>query len=211
MILYIADALNLSSAEAKARIAREINVRYNRVTSSIGLITSRRVEVTENTTVGDRFIEFEGIEKLDAVFYRDGSKNKILPELTHDEMLAYTIGTDKPTRFSVFNMKPNSVTIMLDCEPATVFPMYAHGLVESSTITGNDRPAFPESFHDVLIHGVIADEYRKMEKQQYARDAETDYERRLSDLKMFIAKSGYLDFYQGKHTKRKGWWDTGPR
>jgi len=211
MTLHIADSLNLSSPDSKARIGRNVNVRYKRVTSAIGLVTTRREEVSKAATIGDRNITFTGIEKLDTVFRKVGTKNVILDELTNDEMLDLDPRDEPPTKFSVFSVAPSSVTIKLDCTPITAFTLYAHGLADVSTLTGNDSPAFPESFHDILIHGVMADEYRKMEKDQLAREAEGYYEQRLSDLKMFIAKSAYLDIYAGKHSKRDDWWDTSPR
>jgi hypothetical protein len=211
MILYVADAMNLSSVEAKARVGRSLNVRYKRVTSAIGLITSRREEATAVATIGDREIVFEEIERVDTVFRKVGTKNIILDELTNDEMVDLNPRDEPPTAYSIFNVAPRSVTIMLDCVPTTGFTLYAHGLADASTLSNTTSPAFPESFHDVLIHGAMADEYRKAEKPQQARECEVYFEQRLSDLKMFIAKSTYLELYPGKHRKSAGWWDTGPR
>jgi hypothetical protein len=208
MVLYIADALNLSSPESKARIGRSINVRYKRITSAIGLVTSRREEVNEVATIGDRQLTFTGIEKLDTVFRKVGTKNIILQEVTNDEMLEMSPRDEPPNKFSVFSVAPRAVTITLDCTPSTAFTLYAHGLADTSTLTGNDSPAFPESFHDAIIHGAMADEYRKMEKYPLAKDSEYAFDQRLSDLKMFIAKSAYLEIYRGKHSVADGWWDT---
>lgn len=210
MVFHIADAMNLQSAETKARIGRNINIRYKRITSSIGLITSRRVEVPEDVTAGSRFVTFSGIEKIDTVFYINDNKNIILDELTHDEMLATTIRTWPPQAFSVFSTTTNTVTIMLDCEPGVDddVTLFAHGLADASTLTGTDSPAIPESFHDILIHGAMADEYKRMEKKDYATDCERLFNDRVSDLRLFIAKSGYLTIYPGKHSKPDDWWDT---
>lgn len=208
MTLHVADAVNLSSPEALARIARGINVRYKRVTSAIGMITSRREEVSQAVTIGNRMVTFTGIEKLDAVFRKVGTKNYPLDELTHDEMLELDPRNEPPMKFSVFSVTPRSVTIWLDCTPTTAFVLYAHGVADASTLTNNDSPAFPESFHDILIHGSMADEYRKMEKGQLAGEADENFERRLSDLKMFIAKSAYTEVYPRKHRQSDGWWDA---
>jgi hypothetical protein len=35
-------------------------------------------------------------------------------------------------------------------------------------VSGSQEPAFPESFRDILIEGVLADEYRKLEKATLA-------------------------------------------
>lgn len=208
MTLHIADALNLSSAEAKARIGRNINVRYKRVTSAIGMVTTRREEVNQAATIGNRNITFSGIEKIDAVFRKVGTKNIGLDEISNDDMRETSLRTEPPTKFCVFSVAPRSVTITLDCIPETTFTLYAHGLADVSTLSSTDSPAFPESFHDILIHGVVADEYRKMEKRDLARENEGYFEQRLSDLRMFIAKSAYLEIYSAKNRKADGWWDT---
>jgi hypothetical protein len=55
---------------------------------------------------------------------------------------------------------------------------------------------------------VLADEYRRKEKSDYVKEQEELFEKRLSDLRMFIAKSAYLQNYRGKHAKAEGWWDS---
>jgi hypothetical protein len=209
MVLYIADQLNLSSPESKARIARNINVRYKRITSAIGMSTTRREEVSQAATIGNRNITFSGAEKLDAVYRKVGTKKYLLDEITMDDMLALSPRDEPPTKFAVYTIAPQSVTIQMDCIPTTTFTLYASVLADVSTLSNNDSPAFPESFHDIIIHGVMADEHRKAEKQQLAKEAEGYFEQRLSDLKMFIAKSAYLEIYPAKNRKSDGWWDTG--
>lgn len=211
MVSYIADQVNLTNPEAKARISRTVNVRYKRVTSSIGLIPTRREEASKAATIGNRYLTFTGIEKLDVVFRKVGTTNKLLDELTDDEMLKESLVDEPVTKFSIFSLAPNSVTIWMNCTPVTAFTLYAHGLADASTLSGNDTPAFPESFHDILIHGALADEYRRKENKELSKDSELEYERRLSDLRMFIAKSAYLEIYNNKNGKSAGWWDTGPK
>lgn len=211
MVSYIADQVNLTNPEAKARIARTVNVRYKRVTSSIGLIPTRREEASKAATIGDRYITFTNIEKLDVVFRKVGTKNVVLDEITDDEMLKESLVDEPATKYSIFSVAPSSVTLRLNCVPVTEFVLYAHGLADASTLSGNDSPAFPESFHDILIHGALADEYRRKEHKESAKESEMDFERRLSDLRMFIAKSAYLKIYNSKNAESEGWWDTGPR
>lgn len=211
LITHIADALNLSSAEALARIGRNLNVTYKRVTSAIGMVTTRREEVFKAVTIGSQLVTFTGVEKLDVVFRKVGLRRIILTELTNDEMLLATPGAEPPRHYSVFSVTPQSITIKIDCIPTTAFTLYALALGDLPTLTGANSPAFPESFHDILIYGVMTDEYRKMEKAAYAKEAEDNYNQRLSDLKMFIAKSAYLDIYAGKHGQSDGWWDTSVR
>lgn len=208
MTQHIADAMNLSSPEALARIARNINVRYKRVTSAVGLVTTRREEASMLVTIGNRDVTFTGIEKVDVVFRKVGTKAYPLTEITDDEMLVEPLRDEPPTKFSVFSIAPRAVTVRLNCVPTTAFTLYTHGLADVSTLSNNDSPAFSESFHDILIQGVLADEYRKKEKPNEARECEHYYEQRLSDLKMHIAKSAYLELYAGKHRLSDGWWDA---
>src|SRR5688500_13445487 len=102
MTLHIADALNLSSPEAKSRIGRNINVRYKRVTSAIGMITTRREELTQAVTIGNRNVTFSGIEKLDSVFRKVGTKVYIIDEITNDEMNELNVRDEPPTKYCVF-------------------------------------------------------------------------------------------------------------
>lgn len=115
-------------------------------------------------------------------------------------------GTDPPRNFSINRTYSTSVDIMVDCIPTTTFTLYADGLITLSTLAGNQVPAFPESFHDILVFGAMSDEYRKMEKIPLYQASEADYEKRLSDLRMLIAKSAYQDIYQGKSIVNKRWW-----
>jgi hypothetical protein len=47
--------------------------------------------------------------------------------------------------------------------PQAAFTLQADGYERADTLTGSQEPAFRESFHDILIEGVLADEYRKLE------------------------------------------------
>lgn len=212
LVEYIAEDLNSPSQETKTRISHSLNVRYKQVTSSIGLMPTRRVERESSTTPDDRFVTFDDIEKLDIVFRKTddvdpGANTVLLGELTNDEMLRISVRTDPPTKYCIYSVEPTSITIKIDCLPVDPTILYAHGLASASTLTNNDQPAFPESFHDVLIHGVKADEYRRREKMVLAKESEILFEKRLSDLRMFIAKSAYLDIYRGKTRNNEGWWD----
>lgn len=208
LVEYAAEELSLPSPEAKSRLARELNARYKRVTSAIGMSPTRRTDGFEPATVGDRFVTFTDVEKLEAVYLLNGNVKTTLMELTNDEMRDLTPRDEPPTQYSIYSMTPTTITIQLDCIPATAFNVYATALSDATTLSNNDQPNFPESFHDVLIHGVRADEYRRKEKLALVKEAEQMYEQRLSDLKMFLAKSAYLDVYRGKHTPVEGWWDV---
>src|SRR5688572_17183851 len=68
LVNEVTDRLNLTSDQAISRVGREINARYRRVTSSIGLGASRRVyDVAVQTVTDDKYLTFTGIEKIEVV------------------------------------------------------------------------------------------------------------------------------------------------
>lgn len=200
------DRLNLTTPTATTRVGKEVNDRYRRLTSSIGLETSRRVQVHQTATIGNRTMTFPSIEKVIAVVDKSSGTDMVLTQLTFDEMHDNPVKSQPPRNYAITNMHANSVDIYLDCVPTTAFTLYVDGHTSLSTLTGVQAPDFPESFHDILVFGAMADEYRKMEKVQLMADSEANYEKRLSDLRMWIAKSGYNDIVQGKIPAKTLWW-----
>ena len=203
------DRLNLTSDQAISRVGREINARYKRVSSSIGLAVSRRVyDIAVQTVTDDKYLTFTGVEKIEVVKDVTTVDQPIaLVERLPGEMDGLVIKDSQPRNYAIFSVTHNTVTILVDSNVVEDAFIKADGLETAETLSGALTPAFAESFHDVLVFGAVADELKKMEKFQLARDAEDDFERRLSDLRMFIAKSAYLDMYQGK-TSEKIWWSS---
>lgn len=206
LVLEVCERLNLTSDEAKGRVGRAINNRYRRLTSSIGLDTTRRTQVSKAATIGNSTITFTGIEKVLAIIDKSSGVDVPLTQITPDEMHVVPTRNEPPRNYSINKIYSTSVDIIVDCVPTTTFTLYADGLASLVTLAGNQEPAFPQSFHDILVFGAMADEYRKMEKMQLYQAAETDYEKRLSDLRMLIAKTSYMDIYQGKSNTTKRWW-----
>ncbi len=204
----VADRLDIVSPQGLTRVGRSINERYRRVTSSIGLETSRRVEIAVTATVGNRTINCPGIEKVIAVIDRTSSttQDTVLEQVTFDEMHILPIRGDPPRHYCIPNMHANSVDLYIDSIPSTAFTLYIDGHTNVSTLSGNMTPDFPESFHDILIFGAMADGYRKMENRLLMQDAERNYEERLSSLRYFIAKSAYLNQHQGRYTGKSFRW-----
>lgn len=123
---------------------------------------------------------------------------RILDEVSFDDLRNQLLGTQPPQQYAISRMGASSVTIFLDCLPTSVFILSADVYERTATLSGNNEPAFDENFHDILIHGGKVVELLKMEKPDLAAAAEADYQRRLGDLRYFIAKSAYLSIYQGK-------------
>lgn len=205
IVQEVCENLNLTSDEAKSRVARRLNNRYRRATSSIGMESSRRGTVSTIAVIGNRTLTFTNVEKLITVYRVSGTKNVILTESTPDEMVDELLISDPPSKFAVTRIYPTSVDIKVNATPATAYTLYADAHVTLATLSGSAKPQFPESFHDLLISGVMADEYKKMEKSELAKDCENEYASRLSDLRLWIAKTAWLNKYQGRDAELE-WW-----
>lgn len=195
--------LNLTSTESATRIGITLNDRYKRLSSSIGLITSRRATVQATATLGVTSLVFTGIEKIINVVDRSATPYRMLEEVTVEELRGTASTTNTyACKYAVLTSGSSTVTILMDVSPQSAFVLYADGHANLSTLSGSQVPAFAESFHDILLHGILADEYRKMMQRGLAQDSEQMYERRLSDLRMWLAKSSYLDITQGGLSNR---------
>lgn len=196
--LAVQDRLNLTSSSSLDRIGRELNDRHRRITSSLGLSATRRVTVNATATLGQTTLTFTGVEKLINVVDRSVTPYRILQESSVEQIRA-----EEPfpntfvSYYAIVNYGWNSVTILMDCTPQTPYVLYADAIQNASTLSGIMEPLFPESFHDVLMHGVLEDEYLKLEKVKLANDSGVKYAQRLSDLRYFFAKSSYMDWVQG--------------
>lgn len=194
----VTDRLNLSSADASVRIGKAINRKYREVTSAVGLITSRRTEVSKVVTIGNTSVAFSGLEKIVAVIDKSSGSNRVIPEITFEEMQQRaTQSGDRVSAYAIQLVGSTTQTIRIDNTPLSAFTLYAEGWATVATLSGSNVPGFPESFHDILVEGVLADEYRKLEKLDMARESRGVYEKRMSELRMWIATSAYLDFVQG--------------
>lgn len=200
IVTDIKDRLNLSSTEATTRIGRACNRKYRIITSAIGMQLSRRATVQKTVTIGVSTVTFTNCEKIINVVNRAVSPYRTLDEVTLDELqedMPFTNGAG-PTKYAIQSHTADTVTILINRVPQTAYTLYADVHQAISDLSGSQEPAFPESFHDIIIEGVLADELRKMEKPALATIAQREYERLLSDLRMWIAKSGFLEIYQGK-------------
>lgn len=209
----VLDRLNLTSLEARERIEGFVNQRYKKVTSSIGLITSRRTvfDITCDPTDPDTELPevvITGIQKVMAVRYTGSNASVlVLKEKTYDEIVNFATNSHTPRAWAVKLMGNGEVRIVLDSfETANSFVLHIEAYEVAPVLEGTLEPFFPEDFHDILIEGAMSDELRKMEKPQLAQISEANYQQRLSDLRFFIAKSTYLDIVQGKDKPGQLWY-----
>lgn len=194
------ERMNLTSAAASVRIEREIEERYRWVLGAVGMVTSSRATVTADTVIGNRYVQFDLIQKLLSVYNENGDT---LSEVTFDELRNRQVLSDPPREYAIALVEDDAVTIFLDCEPATVYTLSADVMLDLPPLDDTDSPEFPSLFHDILVYGVRAIELRKMEKPDLADEAEAMFERRLSELRYFNAKSIYREAYQGKRIGRR--------
>ena len=195
----VKDRLGYTSTTADTRVGRLINKIYREVGTGIGMSFARQTNASATVTIGNANVTFTAVEKVLQVWRLDGDTPIVLDEvLLAEQRENITSDSDKPTAWALVSTASNSVTIRLNAAPETAYTLYADVIAEVSDLSGSNEPAFSESFHDILIEGVLKDEYRKLEKIQLARDSEATFQRRMSDLRMFVAKSNYLDIQQGK-------------
>ena len=124
----------------------------------------------------------------------------LLQEVEFDELRNQPVSTDPPSQWAVQEMGASTVTIFLDTVPATAYILTADAESIQTELTGSMVPQFPQSYHDILITGVKADELFKMEKYDMAAAMEVKFEKRLGELRFFIAKSAYKNIYSGKNS-----------
>ena len=213
LVADVMERMNLTSDEAEERVGRHINDRHRQVVSSIGLTASVRRVVTGLTVAGNRNVTFgndddtqsPGAEKVLSVFDATVTPARILREITFDDMRNRLPGTWPPHVYAIERMGHRSVKIQLDCEPTESDLVLSADVVrQTTTMEASDSPDFSQNFHDILVFGAMADEYDKLEKPELAQKAEAKFERRLSELRLFIAKTAYLDIAQG--LRQSGRW-----
>jgi hypothetical protein len=210
IVTEIAARLNIVSAEGITRIGREVNVRYREVTGELSLKTSRQTTVDEDTTIGDRYVTFDGLEKVFHV-YDESTPPRMLVERSFDELRSRTpYDSDEPREYAVVLSDASSVTIFLDATPESVFTLVADGVGSAVALEDDDEPLFPASFHDILILGVIADELNKSEKFREAAVFDARFQLRLAALRLHLRSSAFMiqqnrNEIQPWQRRRRGW------
>ena len=194
----VADRLNLTSTQALTRIADSINERYRWMASTVGgIATIERQTITANTTIGNQSLVFQ-CEKVLAVFNTAFIPPFVLGKVSFDELRNEILDSDPPQRYADQLQGANTCTIFLDVIPKTVYTLSADALVNLATLSGTMVPAFPQDFHDLLVVGAMATELDKMEKYDLSDKKEAQFEKRLSEYRLYLASSSYMDIIQGK-------------
>lgn len=203
IVSKVATRLNLTSAATLVRIGEEVNERYREVASSIGLGPTVRGTATATTVVGTRTLTFD-CQKIWSVYDADNDPPTMVWEETFELLRERGESSGTPQYYAIQLMGASTVTILLHPEPDAVNVLTADVERTLSDLAGEQEPAFSHDFHDILVRGAMADELYKMEKYDLSGAQEEKFEKRLSELRLFIAKSAYLEIYQGKRSRNRG-------
>ncbi len=190
-----------ASTETTARVGRSINATYRRVTSMLGLDTSRFVTRSASMTVGVSTVTFTEIEKIDRILdTTDSTAIRLLTQTSIHELRSSQPGSSEPIRWALQNTDADSVTARFDTVPQSAYSLQADGWTTLADLSGSDEPIFPESFHDILVWYVVSEELLKKEKDKLAGIYAGKAEQLLSDLRFYLADSHTQDLRQGGGT-----------
>lgn len=194
----IKDYCLLTADTADTRVGIAINRHYRRITSTLGLDATRFVTRSASTTNGVATVTFSEIERISRVIdATDSDAIRLLTEVSIHDIRGSQPGTSNPMRWALQSTDADSVTIRLDTLPQTTYSLQADGWTTLSDLSGNDEPVFPESYHDILVWSVIAEELLKKEKLQLATVYMNKAEAVLSELRFHLADSPTRDTRQG--------------
>lgn len=208
IVSRVCDRLNLTSTEAITRVGQFVNDRYRQVVASVGLQPSILTTAIGLTVNGSRYVSFGptddqgGVIKILAVYDATVTPERVFSEATFDTLRNALVTSWPPRRYAISNMASDTVTIFLDAEAeADDVVLTADVLSNSDTLADDSEPVFGENFHDILVFGAMSDELDKMEKPSLSDKQEKKFQARLSDLRLFIATSNYLDIVQGARSR----------
>lgn len=192
----VMNRLNLTSTDARTRIKAELNLRYREVQSSVSLAKTRYGTITFTTTSGVSNVTQSGVAKLLTVF-DPITLDQPLNEVSLDQLRWLDPSESVqgiPTDYAIVKHINDSLTLKLYPQPVATATLTADALLAGTDMTADgDVPTIPTDYHDILVHGALYDELMKMEKMRpLAEQEEAKFQRRLSDLRYFIAKSAYL-------------------
>ena len=189
-----------TSTEASTRILRLLNEHHREVTAAIGLNTSRRGKVWASTTAASNTVVFANIENIEVLKKESVTPNIVLHRVPYEEiqeMRPESRTSVSPRHYAIKSQDAIGITIALSHNATSAFVLWAHGMLTVSDLVDVSQPLLPQSFHFILKERVLADEYLRKEKKDMAAIAIQRATQGLSDLKMFIAKNGFLDIQQG--------------
>ncbi len=208
--------LNLTSTTSATRIGGWVNRGYRRICLDpfIGIDTiNEALGVQVSTVPGNQQLTWStatttpvtSVEKILRVYDPATDPSRALAEVTVDEIQNGVLGTAPAQRWAHLAMGASSVTVLLDCVPATSYALQADVLINQTTLSGANVPAFAEDFHDLLIYFGKWQELKKMQNYAGAKEEELAFHGadgnggRLAQFRLFLALSNHKRLYQGKN------------
>lgn len=203
----VGEKTGAATPKAWNRIGRYVNIRYRNLASSIGFSTVQRTTATAKSTIGSAYLTFgnatQGVEKLMSVFDEAYSPVRVLVERTFDDLRNSSSLTGPAMEYAIATSAAHTVTVLLNVTATSAYEYAADVLSNLLALRGLQEPAFPEDYHDILLYGALADEYGKQEKGDLEDKAEDKFEKRASELRLYFAKSAYLEIAQGIGAPRR--------
>jgi hypothetical protein len=188
--------LGLTTSEQRQRVRDEINDRYREVQSTLNLGRTRRSTKTFTTVSGSRDVVASGVSVLETL--RDTTVRKSpLSEITLLELRARDAAdavTGVPDTYAVSTHINDVLTLKLHPVPNQVIALSADVIASGTEMDSpDDEPTFSPDFHDILVHGALADEYMRVEKARpLGQIEEGKFEKRLGELRLHMARTAHL-------------------
>lgn len=205
----VLNRLRLTSTTARTRVKARINERIRAAQASVGLGKLRRGTVSVNTASGNPALTTTGLVKVFTVVIP--AEARVLTERSLDFLRNLDPNNDNtgvPLYYAVKAVTATAVTLQLYPIPNAIYAVQIDGLLVGSDLSADaDVPGMPEDFHDLIIDGVLADEFADQEdKGELVGYHEAKHEKRLRDLRYFLAKSAYLHTRQDGNATDYPWW-----
>lgn len=205
IVTEVCENLNLTDPVAVARVGRRVNRRYRRVTTRLGMVTARRLSFSFTVVplTRDQTISGEKVLSIKIPAARDP-----LRKISFAEMTERMPTTGNPTCWATVNNLAVTEVVRFDSTMDAGLDLDVEVETTGTTLAGAQVPAFPESWHDILVFGATADELTKKEKILLAKAKEDQYDRGLSELVLHLAANGWQDQVSGQ-MNRDGRTSTG--
>src|SRR5262245_47208661 len=143
------DRLGLTSDEAEERVIRAVNRHHRRITASLGLVSTRRQDVSVTTVQDENEVTFTGTEKVLNVRIPASGSSKPLVEATVAQLREeepFVAGW--PCRYAILRETATTVTVLFDKLFADEYDIVADAYTTVDDLLGASEPQIPQSFHD---------------------------------------------------------------
>jgi hypothetical protein len=190
-----------TSTEAQTRIGREVNDRYRRVQTTVGLQTSRMTVLDAVTVPGEEHVTFSASKVIDVWIAAPAGQRRMLQQITFNDWRSRQVSVNpnngQPTFYAIGEWDGEGVRVYFSPVPDQAYTVRADAIGLPTALIDAGVPAFTPDFHDVIMYGALADEWTQLKQEELARGATGLYEQRLSELRYYIAKENSLAIVQG--------------